>query len=454
MKITLSAIAVSTLLFVSSVNAQTIPENDKTTLKLFFSAATPTEPEVYVPPIPELTLLSSRVTAPNSCKGNIGLSITNAFTDGTIKKIFENFDGIVKGLATPSGMIFLGSLYVSKTNPNLYALVTKGFDLGINDYLSAMGSCEAMAEALVDIAADPVIDMQRKTKLNAFIEKNAETALDEEWNDWKVEDIVRGGMDELAEAGVDIFGQRRAGKNQPALDVIQDTLKYGWCIYRGFSKDECIKYYGENKSDLPRLSEAQEVIFESPEALNRTGLIILGNRYISICQGCETIETQGTGVNSWVTMEQNKIFAYINQLSQLPLEDITDKQYKLVGFPPSIIVDANYFRNLALLENDYEVRNLFAMGWAYDVAYQRAIVAMDALENSLNALQTSTDVENAGIRKEVEMQLQTLKDEREKLERTMSRNNYVPKMYVRSLLHVGPRLADGKSPLGEWGDSL
>ncbi|MFL7013575.1 hypothetical protein [Enterovibrio norvegicus] len=440
--------------FATSLSAQTIPQNDKTNMKLFFSAATPKEEIVYVPPLPELTLLSGRVTAPTSCKGNVGLSISNAFTDGTLKKIYDNFSAIVDQLASKEGMIFLSSLYVSKSNPNLYQLITEGINLGISDYLSAMGSCEAMAESLVDVAAGPVIEMQQQTQLNDLVEKNAGRALEEDWNNIRVEDIVRGGMDKLAENGVDIFGEKKAGKNQPALDLVKDTFKYGWCIYRGMSKSDCQKYYKAGNKDLPRTSESQQLIIKNIEDLDRAGFIILGNKYLSICQGCETIEVKGTGVTSWIELAQKDIFQLVNTLSQKKIQELEDTDFMKVGFQPSITVDANYFRNLAVLEKDLEVRNMYANGWAYDVAYQRAIAMMDALENTLNALETSDDVGDAGLTNEIIRLQKQLLSERSRLERTAKRNNYQPKMYIRALLGASERLSAGKSPTGRIGDSL
>ncbi|EGR4213367.1 hypothetical protein DDN60_12560 [Vibrio cholerae] len=440
-----------------SAQAQTIPENDKTALKLFFSASKPVEDINYIPPLPELSLMRGKVVASKSCKGNIGLSISNAFTDGTIKKIFENFDSIMEDLAGPDGAIFLASLYVSKTNPNVYQLVTEGIDMTLTDFLSAMGSCEAMAQSLVDIAADPIVEMQQQTKLNNLIEANAKTAIDKDWNNLKVEDMVRGGTDYLAEYGVKIFnGVRKGGKNQQSLDMISDTIHYGWCIYRGYTEKQCENEFKDNNKnkDLIGLTDYEKLIFRSEKDFHRLGMLIIGNKYLSMCNGCESINVSGQGVLVYLEQEQKKLFELINNLSKIKIRDITETQFNTVSIPPSIVADANYFRNLALLDNDMEVRNMYALGWAYDVSYQRAIILLDMLENSLKGLANSPTIENAGLQKEIERALSQVETERGFLTRHIERNNYRPKMYIRALLSVADRLSKGKSPLGEFGDGL
>lgn len=457
MKKSFFAIALPLLMAATNAHAQTIPENEKTALKLFFSASTPPKAAPFIPPLPELTLFKAKVTAPNSCKGNVGLSFSNAFTDGTITKIFENFEQILSDLASPEGAIFLASLYVSKSNPSLYQLVTEGIDIGLDDFLSAMGSCEALATSLIDVAGDPLIEMQKQTKLNQLIEKNAQTAIDEDWNNVKVEDLVHGGMDKLAENGVTIFdGNQKGGKNQEALALIEDTIHYGWCIYRGYTEEQCKEYYqgGDGSALIKGISDYEKQIFETVDEMHKLGFMIIGNKYISMCNGCESIEIAPSGVKVYIEKEQEKIKSLIDSLSLIPVADITELQYSTISIKPFIVSDANYFRNLAILETDMEVRELYANGWAYDVAYQRAVLLLDMLEDSLRGLDSTPTIEKAGLTEEIKRGIETIEAQRGILERYVKQNNYIPKMYVRSLLRVGDRVRLGKSVISDLGSDL
>lgn len=457
MKQMLLAIVAVAALSSTCVSANTIPENDKAALKLFFSASTPESDQnkPVIPPMPNLDLFSARVTAPTSCKGNVGLSISNAFTDGTLKKIYENFDAIVNQLASRDGAIYLGSLYLSKSNPPLYQLITEGVSVGVDDFLSAMGSCEAMAESLIDNVASPLIEMQKNTKLNKLVEENAQTALDEDWNDIRVEELVQGGMDKLAEEGVTIFGKKVAGKNQPPLDI-NDTLKTGWCVYRGFTLDQCEAFMsdGDEDEELEGTTETDKLIIATKEELKQAGVYLVGNKYLSICQGCESVTIENQGVSKFVEKEQRDIANNIKLLANKRINQIEEDEYKSVSFPPSIEADGNYFRNLAALNRDADVREMYIQGWAYDIAYQRSIHAMDMVENSLRAAGNTDDVKEAGLTKEYDRMLDQLESQRRRLERNADRNNYTPKMYIRSLLSVSQRLSDGKSPIGLRGVGL
>ncbi|MFC5079665.1 hypothetical protein VTH8203_01488 [Vibrio thalassae] len=428
------------LLFVvasaTNVSASTVAEANKTDMKLFFSASTPTDYNVTPPPIPDLTLLSGKVSLPTSCKGNLGLSISNAFTDGTLKKIYENFDNIIRQLASTDGAIFMATLYISKSNPNLYQLIQEGLDLTMTDFLSAMGSCTTMANSLVEFVGEPLIEMQSKTKLNKIIEANAATALDQDWNHMRVEDVVKGGLDAAADAGFDIFGVLQGGKNQPAIDLMQNVVTYGYCIYRGLTQSECRQYYDQNNGSqpAPNASEAYKSVIGNVNNNKQIAEIILGNSHISVCNGCESIEVQPYGVQSYISQVQQMIATKIRVLANRDINTLSSEDYQSVGHEPVIRVDANYFRNLTTLDGDREIYEMYVMGWAYDIAYQRAWYAMDAIENSVKALLTETDIEKAGLIRQYEFKLETLDKERKRLEKHSENNNYVPKMYVKRLL--------------------
>lgn len=442
-----TAIALSTS---QSIFAAVNDSSEIARRELFFGAAMPDTDTPTLPnSLPELTLLSAKVVAPTSCKGNVGLSLVNAFTDGTLKKIYENFSAIVSKMASRSGAIYLGSLYISKSNPNLYQLITEGVSLGMNDYLSAMGSCESMAESLVSMADDTVIEMQRSTKLNQLIEENAKAASNK-WSDVKVEDMVGDGLDYLAENGIELFGHRQGGADQDPINITSTTLKYGWCVYRGISKDNCEAYYNRESKEVPEITEKLDLILQNvntipQKALDIAGIHILGNQYLSLCSGCESVSIHAEGILDWMQGDKENLVIRINNLANKDITNITAKEYQTVGFPPLITAGPSYFRNLNVARNDSELRNMLIYGWAFDLAYQRALGLLDALEFSLKASRTIDDIDSNGLGNKVDSMLSDLQDQRDLLDIYTRRSNYTPLQYIHELLKVTKDTAEGNS---------
>lgn len=449
-----SATLVVASTFCSNSMAAITSENDQAKLNLFFSASNAKgDAGIYIPPLPDITLLSAKMTAPSSCNGDVGFAMVDAFTDGTLKRIYENFEGVLKELASPGGMIYLASLYVSKSNPSLYQLLTEGINIGITDFLSAMGSCEAMANAINENLLEPSAEMEQKSKLGAIIEKNA-ASINETWGDMKVDDVIKDGAEKLAKEGYDIFGFMKGGENQPPIDMIESTLSMGWCIYRGYGEKECKDWKKKNPNKLIDESANQSNIIDTPTALNYAGVTLLGNSYISVCKGCETVKQGEKEVMDYLNYVQKYYTTKINNLSYKDISKIEAKDYKSVSYAGAIVADANYFRNLAVLENDVKIHDQYVQGWAFDLAYLEVVNILNTLEVTLKAVEVTEDMKSSGLDAEVGRMIDSVDMKRTELASFVETNNYRPRMYVVALLRVADRVSRGESILGADGDAL
>ncbi|QFT13376.1 hypothetical protein [Vibrio sp. THAF190c] len=448
--------AISAITLSANANAVVTSANDKAQLNLFFGASNLSKNAAsIIPPMPRLTLMSAKVVAPTSCKGNFGLAISNAFTDGTLQKIYDNFDAVLRQLASREGLIYLSSLYVSKSNPALWQLIQEGIDVTVTDFLSGIASCEAMANSIIEnVADDTVIEMQRQSTLNQIIEANAQTALDQEWNHIDVDDVFKKGAEAAAEAGFSIFGSQRGGDSQPALDIVTDTLSIGWCVYRGFTKNECIAFRNSDISKLADSDKSDSKVLLNVPAFNQAAEMLLGNSHVSICNGCSTINTSAKESKHYLLQVQKVFEARIKQLSLKQISQITEDEYKSVSINNSIVADANYFRNLAVLNQDLELKADYISGWAFDMAYFETLTVLTMLESSIIAAMNTDDVAKSGLTAHYDRQLMQVEFRRRELKEFTDKNNYTPRMYVSALLQVTDRVSKGLSPLGKFGNDL
>ncbi|WP_122053626.1 hypothetical protein [Vibrio sp. Evd11] len=456
MKNLYKALLVSAAVFAASnANAVVTSANDKAQLNLFFGASKISQNASYIPPLPNLSLMSAKVVAPTTCNGSVSFAMSNAFTDGTIQKIYDNFDAILKQLASKEGLIYLSSLYVSKSNPALYQLITEGIDLSITDLLSSIGSCEAMANSIIEnVADDTVIEMQRSTALNQIIEQNAQKAIDKDWNNISVDDVFKKGADLASQKGFTIFGQTKGGDGQPALDIVKDTFSIGWCIYRGYTKDQCRDSRARNPNLLQDKDKSTSQIIVDVTSLNYAGARLVGNSYVSICKGCSTIKVASKNVTDYMMDVQSEYENRIRDLTRKHINTITVAEFKRVSVTNSIEADANYFRNLAVLDNDPQIHAQYISGWAFDIAYFETINVLKMLEFSIKGAKSTDDIDKAGLTKEFDRMLDQVESRRRELREFSIANNYTPRMYVRALLRVSERVSKGDSPLGKSGLGL
>lgn len=179
--------------------ASTISDAEKAKLRLEFAPAMTGEEVKYVPPMQNITLYGAKVTGLDSCDGDISFAITNAFTDGTLSNIYENFEEILEEMVSTDALIYIASLYVQKANPGLYQLINDGISLSLDDFLSGMGSCESISEALVSQMPKPDLSTEATgvAKYNAMLSESA-SEMSDKYSDVDLTEYMKTGLDEYA----------------------------------------------------------------------------------------------------------------------------------------------------------------------------------------------------------------------------------------------------------------
>jgi hypothetical protein len=189
-------------------------------------------------------------------------------------------------------------------------------------------------------------------------------------------------------------------------------------------------------------------------AFNQAAEMLLGNSHVSICNGCSTINTSAKESKHYLLQVQKVFEARIKQLSLKQISQITEDEYKSVSINNSIVADANYFRNLAVLNQDLELKADYISGWAFDMAYFETLTVLTMLESSIIAAMNTDDVAKSGLTAHYDRQLMQVEFRRRELKEFTDKNNYTPRMYVSALLQVTDRVSKGLSPLGKFGNDL
>lgn len=415
-------------------------------LDLHFAASSSGDGVYYTPRYKDIDLFGARISGLDSCDGNIGLTITNAFTDGTIKRIYENFSSILKSFDGSSGAIYLSSLYIQKSNPGLYQLLDSGIGASLQDFLSGKASCEAMASAAVSMVPDSVLETHKASKINDIIERNS-SKFNKDWSNVDITKYVKEGANAAINKGIEWFDGQKGGENQQAIDMVRDTVKYGYCIYRGVSKTKCNqvktledveKNVAADKADAAKQSDQimeQILLGNGVNSLQEASVMILGNEYLSICEGCETITVKGAGIRAYITKTQEDVYNGIIDLAKKPINSLTEKELlKVSAKPPTLTPD--YFRAFALLENNWDVRNRYINGVAYDVAFQRSFALMGRIHDSLVAVRSTDEIKKGGLTGNVDRLIERLDKEKERLQIDAKVKNYRPMMYSEDTLKL------------------
>jgi hypothetical protein len=422
--------------------ASTISDVEKAKLRLEFAPAMTGEEVNYVPPMQSVTLYGAKVTGLDSCDGDISFAITNAFTDGTLAKIYENFEEILEEMVSTDALIYIASLYVQKANAGLYQLITNGISLSLDDFLAGMGSCESISAALVSQMPLPDLSTEATgmAKYNAMLSESA-SEMSDKFTDLDLTDYMKTGLDELAaetgfpwisDSSDDYDTTERGGDDDP-VDFIGDVFKYGYCVYRGIEKDSC-----DTDTDVTETGndqgQMQELLFETVEDVMYAAEQILGNKYISTCQGCETVEVKGAGIWPFMNETQAEIYAGLVTLASKTISNQTESEYDNLSAPPSVQLSAEYFRAFEIMESDEDVQEMFMAGYAFEVAYYRSLALLNTLELTVR------DFKRIPAGKSLPIALDDLLSqvihEKKRLADDVDAKGYTPLKYSKAILDV------------------
>ncbi|EGQ9284591.1 hypothetical protein F7U66_01790 [Vibrio parahaemolyticus] len=394
------------------------------------------------------TVLRGRFRGAGSCRGNVGVSIANAFTDGRFKEMYEEAPGVVRGLVSKEGAIYLSTLFVQKSNPNLYEFLTEGFNLGFADFLDGVRSCEALGDTLMQSSV--MSDLSSAATMTS-VERMATGEYD--WG----EDITkyREKLDEATSEGVKWFfgdeddGSKMAGgETTPPISVVTDSVVVGSCLNRGVETEVCDE---DVPSSLPEADEKKEspynrmlrVTFgEEVKDIREVAQEILGEKSIRICTGCDTSTQEGRGAQAFLDRHKKDIYEKLGEIYYRDPEDISDKEYEDVSAPGAINVTYTHLRGLQLLQGDAHSQRVYSTGLAFDVSYLRTMFALDELERAFAATLLDGKTAASGMTSEIRTYRDLVRSERERLERHYRERGYTPQGYAKKLLALTIASAD------------
>ncbi|MGR5347518.1 hypothetical protein [Vibrio mediterranei] len=404
-----------------------------------FSAASPKDMNHINMPNPTITLFSAKVHGLGNCEGNVGFTVTNAFTDGTLQKVWSRFTEILKGMVSKGGLIYLAGLYVERSNPNLYQLITNGIDLGIEDFLSGVASCEAMGNALMTSdAAGELIKYQKEAAYSVYTEQ----LIEDMWSDGKdidVNGVINGKIKTGINEGVDWLTGKAGGSDNQPIRIVADSAQYGWCYMRGIKKEDCVST--QKTIDVDQADDSdynQMVILTVGETLEDAIAVaqqVLGSKSIRLCDNCDTLSKEGKGAMSYLQNHKVSVYIKLKENYTKSPQLITDEDYKQMGAPGAIEVRFIHMQSFRVLSSDPEILDLYLAGVAFDVAYARTMFLLSELDVAFAQIEYNADITDAP-RQQVSNYRAMIKSERERLITYYESRNYKPQQYVNRLLEV------------------
>ncbi|MBD0788212.1 hypothetical protein HUO09_17795 [Vibrio sp. Y2-5] len=367
---------------------------DDAILNNYFSAPLQSAGNVEVEP-GFITLLGARVTGLDSCDGDIGLTITNAFTDGTVKKIYENFTQVLKSMLTSKGTaIYLAGLYLQKSNPGLYSLITNGINLGLKDFMRGLGSCEAMLNAASTYVPESVYDKGRNEYLDGILKND-----DGSYSDLSQVDIVDFLSAEPNDEDNSLIAEMKKGvpwyndnaeestaggenSAQRVLSFVKTGAGVAYCIIRGVSKDNCNAAgpYQEANTDGKDIVEDPmwELIFGTQKKqymsqVMSVGRKIYGERYFTSCDSCDSASKPGIGLEQWYQIELQKVYNQIATRVDSNMNTITTKLIEEMSAPPMLMIGKPYISAIKSVSDRPKMQNILEVSLASEVAYYRTL---------------------------------------------------------------------------------
>lgn len=471
-----SALIISSLTGVASAaqESTTLSPLDRARLDLFLGP-TNTVATSYVPPVGEIELISASVRGLDSCDGDIGLTMSNAFTDGTIAKIYENFDKAVQGILSVGGAIFIGSLYVQKSNPGLYKLITDGISISMDDYFGAIASCEAMVSAASTFVPDKAYEYGKNQAMENYVKEHGE-----KMSDINITEFLKPSSDEPnildeVEKGFRWYSKDDAGLVQVGGLDEKGNVKYaemtgvaariGFCILRGIPEDLCYPdpdkdagKHAVNPNDEIATDPLLKVIFDRDKKkanqveVQEVANLILGATYTASCPDCSTMRETGIGIRGWYAKEREIVASKISAQVGINLSTIKQEELNEMGAPGVLDVSLEHIRALNNMEHEKYTQSGYINGLAMDVAYQRAIAVSSYLQRMMKETAKLAPTKEAKLDGAINTEIEELRVSTKELVEELRASGYTPRMYSYSLLnYLETNKLNFVGHMGTWG---
>lgn len=462
-KLKLSLLALTIGLLSSTTNAEdeldtNLDPSTKAWADIMFSP-TNAAPSNFIPPVGKFELIGASVSGLDSCDGDLGLSISKSFSDGTLVKIWENFDKIVDGMISTGGAIYLGSLYIQKSNPGLYKLITDGISLGFDDYLSALSSCEGILRAGASFVPDEAYEFGEYTALEEYLKENDMSQIDivsflssEDADgiggEENLFDEVEKGFKWYShnEEGVVRVGGLKSDGSISYAEVTGVAARIGYCILRGVPEERCypkksVVGQGSATTTDPVASDPMmKVLFEREEnkepqtQVSETARKILGSVYTATCKECDTNSVAGIGIRGWYAEERDRLTHLIQQQLGKDLKQIKEDDLRNLSAPGSINVSLEHIRSLNLMRQDPYLQNGFIKGLAMDVAYARTIALSQIIQQQMLATAGSKATKDAKLDDYIMAQSDEMAKQTTRLIEELRSTGYKPRQYAFGIL--------------------
>lgn len=410
---------------------------------------------------PFFPLFGAKVNGLDSCDGNISFTIQNIFSDGRLRQIYERFQDVLDAMMSKGGAIFLGSLYVQKSNPGLYSMVTNGINIGVEDFLGALGSCESMLEAASSFVPESAYEVGKITKL--------ENAVKDSKIDWQQIDITQffksdpkgkkgtsqtsASINEKGDTFYNNKGEVKSdvGGSDPsadALEMVRVGAMKGYCIMRGIKAEKCtvnsvsapdqdngyditkdpmFSIYFPEKNEVDRLKKIVNLAYE-----------IFGEVSTKSCDTCSPDSIVGKGLYIHFTEQRAELEQKIRSImnAAAPVATVTSKQLNDISAPLGVVVDLAQIKGLEYLEKDPALLELFINGLAMDVAYARVLWIGRFYSDTFNNMAKDELV----LRTKKNRMYETLRDDARanlnEFREDMRMQEYAPGQYNRLLLKL------------------
>ncbi|MDN2483912.1 hypothetical protein [Vibrio agarivorans] len=345
---------------------------------------------------PFLTLFSAKVTGLDSCDGDIGLAISNSFKNGRLKMIYENFDNVLDAMMSSGGAIYLAGLYVQKSNPGLYSILTNGINLGVEDLLNGIASCEGMLNAAATFVPQSAYDAGNKTKrLEALVESGDINFQQLDIVDFfktpaqaagnTLTDMISKGQTYWNKDGVvtENMGGDDPSSSEPIAFVKTSAMK-GYCVLRGIKADDCIVNSDPNPSEGNQVDITKDPMFQlyfgtqenrHIELVSDLSNEIYGELEVTFCDGCQMGSIAGKGLIHHFAEQRTEIADKLTEIMgySAPVASVTSDELREVSAPRGFYMQTLHIKALEYLHSDPELQTALINGLAMDAAFIRTL---------------------------------------------------------------------------------
>ena len=279
----------------------------------------------------EITTIDLSVTAAGKglgC-GNFDPKITVENTLNNVKDGVDNIMGQLEG-ASNAAIANLPGYILQKIDPGLYDFFMNNILRAERSFSLATKTCEQMQRQIAR-GNDPYEEMVQASWGDTW-KASAGT------NGVNILDVQKEASDKAQhDDGVNWFGEKRGGKNQIPLWILQDTAVAGYNKLLG-------RDLLDESAPVDPESQPLTQMFETPNDLREWVVTVLGDTRIGICNGCEKGTKTGQGLALKADDIKDTIYPKLDDLYQGDSNPTLSNLIEVSA--PGVSITAQVIRNL------------------------------------------------------------------------------------------------------------